>query len=323
MLRGIRYVAALLGSLIIFSTVWAQEIVLKQKPLPEIRPDNPVVTMGDVFTVQSSSRSLAKKAGNIVLAEFRSPDRSQHIYDFSVERKLLEAGLRNISKIEAKFPIELQPENKVIPKNELAGMIEQYLGSQSDDKILWDLTRDPELKVFSGEAYEIAFTHSGDILPGRLALRGTLENGTYTQKFTLMLDVSVYKKVLVATESISRGTLLSHQNTVVQEKLLNIHQARYGLDGSGMTTEIEAVRNIESGDVILSNMIQRVKLIKPGDQVRLFVEMKGLKVQTTGEAIESGGISEKIRVRESGSGNILLGTIIDHQTIRINSTEQL
>jgi flagella basal body P-ring formation protein FlgA len=115
---------------------------------------------------------------------------------------------------------------------------------------------------------------------------------------------------------------LSDKNTRYEKTELDIYQARYAISDENLN-DIEIIRNVEPGEPVLSNMIQRVEVVQTGDDVRLYVDMGKLRVESLGTAIESGGISEKIKVRESRSGNIVVGTIVDNQTIKILPQENL
>ncbi len=70
-------------------------------------------------------------------------------------------------------------------------------------------------------------------------------------------------------------------------------------------------------------MVEKVQLIHSGDQVNLLVEHGGVRIQSRGNAIESGGLQDKIRVRDSQSGKVVVGIVENNNTVKVNLTENL
>lgn len=311
----------MVGSLLCSAPALAQSIDLSLKKTGDRNLKHVDVYIGDIFHVQSVNQNTEKKIKALPLTEFRSPGHSQKIYEFHVTRLLNEAGYNDVQML-VEFPIEVEAETENIPLDHLNRLIDNYFAKHSDAEISWNYTREPELKIFPGSGYELSFSHSGEILPGRVALRATLQNGKYTSNTSIMVNISMQKQVLVATEKLTRGMTLSGKNTRLENIALDIYQARYAISHEKLD-DIEVVRDVEPGEPVLSNMIQRVEVVNTGDNVRLYVDMGKLRVESLGTAIESGGISEKIKVRESRSGNIVVGTIVDNQTIKILPQENL
>jgi len=318
----IRYIIAIMvGSALCSAPALAQGIDLSLKATSDRKLNQPDVTIGDVFNVKSASQNAENQINALPLLQFRNPEQSQKIYEFHVTRLLKEADF-NDAKILVEFPIEVEAECTNVPMEEVTRLIDNYFTNHSTAEITWSFTRDPELAIFPGSGYELSFNHSGEILPGRVALRTELQNGKYSSRTSIMVNVRMQRRVLVATEKLTRGMTLSDKNTRLQKTELDIYQARYAISNENLA-DIEVVRNVEPGEPVLTNMVQRVEVVQSGDDVRLYIDMGKLRVESLGQAIESGGVSEKIKVRESRSGNVVVGTIIDNQTIKILPQENL
>ena len=54
-----------------------------------------------------------------------------------------------------------------------------------------------------------------------------------------------------------------------------------------------------------------------GDEVELVARTNRLAVSALGQAMQDGGIGERIRVKNSDSGKILYGQILDAATIQV------
>ncbi|MBD3276588.1 MAG: flagellar basal body P-ring formation protein FlgA [Candidatus Marinimicrobia bacterium] len=318
----IRYIIAIMvGSALCSAPSLAQSIEISLKQAGEMRLNRADVQIGDVFDVHAANPKTAKQLSALLLVRFRNPGHSQNIYEFHVTRILNEAGYAEVQMTD-EFPVEIESRAAIIPLEKLTRLIDNYLAKNSTAEITWDYTREPELAIFPGDEYELRLSHSGEILPGRVALRTELQNGEYSSQSSIMVNVRMHRRVLVATEKLTRGMTLSDKNTRYEKTELDIYQARYAISNENLN-DIEVVRDIEPGEPVLSNMIQRVEVVQTGDNVRLYVDMGKLRVESLGTAIESGGVSEKIKVRESRSGNIVVGTIVDNQTIKISPQENL
>ncbi|HKJ68733.1 MAG TPA: flagellar basal body P-ring formation chaperone FlgA [bacterium] len=281
------------------------------------------VEVGDVFAVQNTTDRIANNIASIPLARFRSPGSTYNVYEFQVERSLANAGVDADVDIRGEFPIQLYAEEAQISPQILGERITRFLQDQHPGKIEWSYINDPTFTIFPGDPYEIDFPDRIDVLPGRFALRGIFLNGSYRQAFSLLLEVAVYQTVLVATETIDPGTILTAKNTSMEERPLDMREARSAISQETQVTDIEAVRHMDAGEIVLSNMIRKVQVIHPGDRVNLLVEHGGVRIESQGKAIESAGLQEKVRVRDIQSGKIVVGEVEDNNTVKVDLTKVL
>ena len=70
-----------------------------------------------------------------------------------------------------------------------------------------------------------------------------------------------------------------------------------------------AVRRIQAGQIILSNMIEYPPLIKKGGRVLIKAENDEIRITATGKALENGKSGEQVRVINITSGKEIFATV--------------
>lgn len=78
------------------------------------------------------------------------------------------------------------------------------------------------------------------------------------------------------------------------------------------------VRNLAEGDTILAHMVQKVPLVKNGDRILIVAQKGSLRVTAPGVVRQNGFKNDTVRVENMNSRKIVLGTVIDSRTVRIN-----
>jgi len=305
------------------STLVAQQITLVPHQDDPIVITGPKATVGDVYTIQGASEEQRESLAAITLASLSAPGSTYHLYGFHVERQLQSAGFGDDFRMEGDYPIALQADEVQISSQEIAQQITGFLKEQTSAELEWSFVREPSLTAFPDESYRIQFSNTSDILPGKFALQGTLINGSYRGTFSTLIEVLIQQPVLVATEEITPGTFLNRENTIVETRPLGAREYKTAVTEQASQIELETIRHISAGEIVLTSMVEKVQLIHSGDQVNLLVEHGAVKIQSRGNAIESGGLQDKIRVRDSQSGKVVVGIVENNNTVKVNLTENL
>ena len=76
-------------------------------------------------------------------------------------------------------------------------------------------------------------------------------------------------------------------------------------------------RSVVAGGVLTRNHVEAIPVVHRGDEVELVARTNRLAVSALGQAMQDGGIGERIRVKNSDSGKILYGQILDAATIQV------
>ena len=98
----------------------------------------------------------------------------------------------------------------------------------------------------------------------------------------------------------------------------DITQSRHGyftdIDALG---DMRTRRSVVAGDVLTRNHVEVIPVINRGDEVELVARTNSLAISAIGQAMQDGGIGERIRVKNSDSGKVLYGQILDASTIQV------
>ena len=78
------------------------------------------------------------------------------------------------------------------------------------------------------------------------------------------------------------------------------------------------IRNLEQGETILAHMVQKIPLVKNGDRILIIAKKGSLRVTAPGVVRQNGFKNDTVRVENIHSRKIILGTVIDSRTVRIN-----
>jgi len=192
---------------------FAQAVRLEPKPETPLKMQKPTVTISDVFRLSGGSEQTRRDIQAIPVQTLRRPGITQNLYDYQVEREPAKRGFDRSVEIGGTFPIAIHADEAQISPHYLTEQITAFFRENYQETIQWSFIGEPELSVFPGESYTVRFRRPNHVLPGRFALQGILTNGNSTRPFTLLLEITVVKKVLVAKEHITPGTLLNDGNT--------------------------------------------------------------------------------------------------------------
>jgi len=78
------------------------------------------------------------------------------------------------------------------------------------------------------------------------------------------------------------------------------------------------IRSLEEGETILTHMVKRIPLVKNGDRILIIANKGSLRVTAPGVMRQNGFKNDTVRVENLQSRKIILGTVIDSRTIKIN-----
>ena len=128
--------------------------------------------------------------------------------------------------------------------------------------------------------------------------------------WTLYVPVEVRRKlpVVVAANAIARGMPMSADVLRLEVREVTGGAQHYYLDPTDLAGTA-ARRMLQPGEVIDSNDISTLKLVKRGQKVALTTHAAGLEVRTTGVAMADGGKGDRIPVRNPRSKRVIYGRV--------------
>lgn len=133
----------------------------------------------------------------------------------------------------------------------------------------------------------------------------------------LPVTVTIYKNVIVAARSLSRGKTLAQSDFKRVKYDMSQLPAGYIEDPSyGVGMELK--RRLSSGVPLTTTMLRMPKIIKKGQQVSIIASAGGLEVRTYGKALAHGAVGERIRVLNVKSKKKLEGTVTPSGDIKVD-----
>lgn len=130
-------------------------------------------------------------------------------------------------------------------------------------------------------------------------------------------DVRVYDNVVVTSRPLAHHEPFSHDNVRIERRQLSVLtvQALTRLDD---VLGKNAAYVLRMNTIVTAAMAKRPRVVRRGSGVTMFLETRGLRVATRGQALQPGSVGDVIRVKNASSGKIIEGQIIDAHTVRVN-----
>ena len=132
---------------------------------------------------------------------------------------------------------------------------------------------------------------------------------------SLAYKIRKYDLLLVASRNIANSEQIDFSN-VHLEKRESTKDAEY-VKAVEEVVGLKLKRSVSVGTVILKGYLDKPQLIRRGLPVNIVSRQGNIEVNAMGIALQNGTIGDKIRVRNSTSGKIIVGEVIDANNVRI------
>ena len=141
--------------------------------------------------------------------------------------------------------------------------------------------------------------------------------GKEQARFWVKAEVRVYDQVVVAARPLGRQETLSAKDLRLERREITSRTAQFFTRLDDVVGK-QSIRSIQSDDVITANAIERQTLLKRGSPITLVFDSGSLRVETQGVAEEGGKMGDLIQVKNSTSGKVLRGLVLDERNVRVN-----
>jgi len=181
---------------------------------------------------------------------------------------------------------------------------------------------------------QIEFFTSGSRLPGKpcpqppaLSLEGRAPIGRLNVRvrctatgWTLLLpaQVSIWQQVLAARHPLKRGQTLSEEDVIWLERDIGVLPHGWLSDIARIQGQ-QLKRSLGAGQLLLYSQLKEAPLIAAGDQVQIFSQSTGFRVQMSGEALSAGRLGQQIRVRNLSSGRVLRARVTARAQVEVDT----
>ena len=161
---------------------------------------------------------------------------------------------------------------------------------------------------------EIDFAHR-DRVYGNTALLIRCPLNT-TWKLHLPVSIEVFADVAVASTPLVKGQILDAAAISLQKT--NIARLKNGyFDEIAALAGLEVRRGLPVGTVLTQRNLQPRLLVKSGQRVTLVLNYRGLQVKSSGRALQSARMGQRVRVRNSQSQKIVEGVVSGEGLVKI------
>lgn len=313
----------IISTLLLMLSVWVLSPITVQSEtllLPinkEVTVGTSSITFGDLFQMPREIQQLK----NAKVVESYGPGKTQPVYQYQVARALQRANLDGAVRVRGTFPLVVKIGKQLIPESRLTAAIDEYWRqkySGNASSIQWEYIRSPQLFSYPDEDYTLSISYNGALRSGRIAVSCVVETPCKKATYGVPVKISLNTPVLVAAKNISRGEQLVPQDFTEVTRPLNSREERFAVSDFASLKGSVARMRIEKDAVILSHMIKKNEIIKPGQDVKIKLQMGGIVVSSIGRALEPGAVNDEIEVRDRQTGKILHGTVTHSGIVHVN-----
>jgi len=205
-------------------------------------------------------------------------------------------------------------------KVEVARLFENNYKKIVDGDIQVKITATPfaDLQLPDGKITFKVATGGDKILPRDVKRVDVFVNGAYVRTLNLPAQTSVYKEVLVASDTINREQTLTKECTEVK-KVDIANRANYVLDGSMLDKEITTKKIFQKGEIIDKRFVKMKPDVARNSDVRVFfVSNNSVMITIDGTAMSDGMLGDYINVENKNYKKVYNGKIIGENRVLVN-----
>lgn len=130
-----------------------------------------------------------------------------------------------------------------------------------------------------------------------------------TKRAQIQLTVKIQKKVPVVVHRLSSGSVINEGNLKYQWVPLFQYEEDL-IDDANILYGQTVRRTLLPGQPVLRSYVSGSYVIKPGDQVKVIIQRKGIRVQVSGEAREGGAVGDEIKIYSEETRRKYVGKVI-------------
>ncbi|MEW6268926.1 MAG: flagellar basal body P-ring formation chaperone FlgA [Thermodesulfobacteriota bacterium] len=142
------------------------------------------------------------------------------------------------------------------------------------------------------------------------------QEGRQAASVPARVGIASFGPVVVARQAVARGAVLRGEDVRVEERRLD------ELPATVVTSVEEAVGKearvaLAAGRPLTLQALATAPLVARGDAVRVLLETGGMRLSASGEALDTGGAGERVRVVNASSRRELVGRVVAHGTVLV------
>lgn len=126
--------------------------------------------------------------------------------------------------------------------------------------------------------------------------------------------ISESAPVVVASTNLARGEVITAAHLTIDMRPAHFIRVQYLDDPSGLIGS-RSKRNIREGMPV---QLSQICMVCKGDSVTIFANFKGLRVKTTGVALQDGTLGEQVKVENKKTGKVLNARVDGVESVQVN-----
>ncbi len=194
----------------------------------------------------------------------------------------------------------------------------------ADSTLKIDFKRLPDLSRFNGKTYRLdCYSQSRRLKLGfQTVWLNVQRQGKVVVKLPVAVNVQIKRKVVRATTNIPYRSPISEKMLKVEKRWISDTEIlEQGLTDVHQAAGLETTHFIPSGKFLLCRDVEQPNVIRPGDQVEIWVPAGNLVVTTKGIARSAGKIGQYIYVKETTTGKRIKARV-ESQNVVIVANER-
>lgn len=257
--------------------------------------------------------------GDIEIGPSPEPGTTRRISGQSVLARLRAAGLDESIGYTIPATVSITRAHQVLDEAALRPVVEAQLGERLPPGDRVDVVEVQRPARIPLGAYEIEVADPAAQATGggyrRTDVR-VLQDGAVVATVPARVKIASFGPVVVARQPVARGAVLRPEDLRVEERRLDELPSTVLIDENEAVGK-EARVALAAGKPLTVQSLTTAALVKRGDLVRLQIEKNGLRLSVAGEALDTGGSGERVRVLNESSKRELVGRVVDHGTVHV------
>ncbi|WP_294158780.1 flagellar basal body P-ring formation chaperone FlgA [uncultured Selenomonas sp.] len=143
-------------------------------------------------------------------------------------------------------------------------------------------------------------------------------NQVFYRRQILYYRVTVHDTALVTTRDLKPDETIGAGDVKLADVTVDEPAARYLKEFSEIAGRVPS-RFLSTGKPLSDSVLQNARVIEVNTPVTIVSSFNGVEVRAEGTALQRGRIGDRIRVKNTRSGKLLLGTVIDAHTVQVGS----
>lgn len=135
-------------------------------------------------------------------------------------------------------------------------------------------------------------------------------------KIHLPVNVDLYDDVMVAARPLLKGQFIDESAIIYEKRSISrLNNGYFTRDNEA--DQLEARRNLARGTILTPSNLSARMLVRSGQQVTLVLNLNGIQVKSTGQALQSARLGQVVKVRNNQSSRIVEGVVSGEGLVRV------